>query len=73
VESADTPDEWRADIFRSRVGREIWRPVLIAILLLLIVETLIAATGRMRRPADPGAGPEPAERERVEMATSGGD
>jgi hypothetical protein len=73
IETADTPEDWRNEIFRSRVGREVWRPVLIAILLLLIVETLIAATGRVRRSADPGPASEPAERERVEMAASGGD
>lgn len=71
VQISDTPDEWRADIFRSRVGREVWRPVLIATLLLLLVETLIAATGRVRRAAEPGTA-DTAARDRAGMATSGG-
>jgi hypothetical protein len=35
--------------FRERVGRELWRPLLFALLAVLLVETLVAATGRARR------------------------
>jgi hypothetical protein len=56
VERADNAAEWDRDIFRSRLGRELWRPALLLALLLLAVEALVAASGVMRRdrgrPAD---------------------
>jgi hypothetical protein len=42
--------------FRERLGREFWRPLLFALLAVLLVETFIAAAGRGRRAtADAGA------------------
>jgi hypothetical protein len=40
---------WRRAIFRERLGRELWRPLLVALLLILGTETLVAAAGRARR------------------------
>jgi hypothetical protein len=48
---------WKDAIFRERVGREVWRPLLLLALLLLLAESLIAAAGRARRRT---ATPEPA-------------
>jgi hypothetical protein len=51
---------FRRAAFRERVGREIWRPLLLALLAVLMLETLVAAAGRSRRtapaPADAQAG-----------------
>jgi hypothetical protein len=44
-------DAWRTATYRQRLGREIWRPLLAALLILLLVETVIAAAGPMRRAA----------------------
>jgi hypothetical protein len=40
---------WRRAIYRERLGRELGRPLLIALLLILATETLVAAAGRARR------------------------
>ena len=40
---------WHRAIYRERLGRELWRPLLFALLLVLIAETLVAASGRGRR------------------------
>lgn len=39
---------WQRTTFRERLGREFWRPLLAALLFVLIVETIIAAAGRSR-------------------------
>ena len=44
--------DWSKDIFSRRLGYEIWRPLLIALILLLISEGVIAATGRGGREGD---------------------
>jgi hypothetical protein len=49
--------------FRERLGREIWRPLLFALLIVLLVETFVAAAGRSRRAvanatADPSTAPQ---------------
>lgn len=46
---------WRRAIFRERLGRELWRPLLLALLLVLLAETIVAASGRTRRADTPGA------------------
>jgi hypothetical protein len=48
IDFADDPDSWGDDIFNRRLGYEMWRPILIALLLLLIAEALAAATGSTR-------------------------
>ncbi|CAN5612636.1 hypothetical protein BH23GEM10_BH23GEM10_08070 [soil metagenome] len=40
---------WRGAVFRERLGRELWRPLLFVLLAVLIVETIVAAAGRARR------------------------
>ncbi|MBR9990126.1 MAG: BatA domain-containing protein [Gemmatimonadetes bacterium] len=40
---------WRRAVYRERLGRELWRPLLLALLLVLVAETLIAASGQRRR------------------------
>lgn len=44
---------WRRAAFRERLGRELWRPLLLALLLVLLVETVVAAAGRTRPRGDP--------------------
>jgi hypothetical protein len=48
-ETANDADEWGRDIFRRRLGRELWRPLLFALLLVLVIETLTAATGGVKK------------------------
>ncbi|HUF51029.1 MAG TPA: BatA domain-containing protein [Longimicrobiales bacterium] len=45
---------WRRAVYRERLGRELWRPLLVALLAVLLIETFIAAAGRTRRAAQPG-------------------
>ena len=47
--------DWRRTVFRERLGRELWRPLLIALLFVLFVETFMAAAGRTRHAAQAGA------------------
>lgn len=47
----DREDLWEGAIFRDRQGPEIWWPLLLAAVLLLILESGVAATGRARRSA----------------------
>jgi hypothetical protein len=46
-----TDDEgaWQRAVFRERLGRELWRSLLIAALAVLVLETIVAAAGRVRR------------------------
>jgi hypothetical protein len=54
----DDAGSWRRAAFRERLGRELWRPMLLALLLVLVVETTIAAAGRARRNSAIGRVPE---------------
>ncbi len=49
IEAADSPGEWADDIFRNRLGSELWRAVVLASLLVLAIEAAVAASGRARR------------------------
>jgi hypothetical protein len=49
VETANDAEEWRREIYRNRLGRELWRPALLLALLVLTIEAAVAATGRARR------------------------
>jgi hypothetical protein len=49
VRTADSADEWTREIYRDRLGRELARPLLLALLLLLVLEAGIAASGGFRR------------------------
>lgn len=44
---ADDADSWARHVFQRRLGREIWRPLLILALALLLVEALVASAGRL--------------------------
>jgi hypothetical protein len=61
---------WRRAVFRERLGRELWRPLLIALLLVLAAETLLAASGRVRRARAPTAGAEGIQAEPVTPSPS---
>ena len=54
VHSAD-PDDWASTAYLQRLGSEIWRPLLFLALALLLLEAIVAATGRsaMRRTREP--------------------
>ena len=58
VHAATSDGAWRRAVFRERLGRELWRPLLIALLLVLAAETLLAASGRVRRVRSSTAGAE---------------
>ena len=47
---------WRRSIFASRQGTELWRWLLVAVLVLLLVESRVAATGRRARSSDHATG-----------------
>jgi hypothetical protein len=49
VNAATSDGAWRRAMYRERLGSELWRPLLIALLVVLVMETLLAASGRTRR------------------------
>ncbi len=51
---------WGDEVFRTRTGPEIWRPLLIALVLVLVVESWIAASGQTEEEPLPGPAPRPA-------------
>ncbi|MEX1182981.1 MAG: VWA domain-containing protein [Gemmatimonadota bacterium] len=51
VHASTDPGDWRGATFRERLGRELWRPLLFALLAVLVVEMIVAAAGRTRRAA----------------------
>lgn len=59
IELADDADEWVSDIYRERLGRELWWPFLLALLLLLIAESVVAGSGRAARTADTASSAQP--------------
>lgn len=50
-------EAWPRAVFRQRLGREFWRPLLAVGLLLLLIEALVAATGRVAARRGPGRPP----------------
>jgi hypothetical protein len=46
VTTVDDPSEWSRGIFMTRQGPELWRPLLAAALILLVLEAWVAASGR---------------------------
>jgi hypothetical protein len=57
----DEAETWSDAVFTERQGRELWRPLMIAVLLLLLVESWAAASGAApERARAPSAPPEPA-------------
>jgi len=51
VTAVERADAWPREVYRSRVGPEIWWPLLLAALLLLFAESFLATSGRVRGPA----------------------
>jgi hypothetical protein len=45
-EMVKNPADWTDAIFHQRLGREIWKPLVLAALALLLIEGLVAAAGR---------------------------
>jgi hypothetical protein len=56
---ADSPGAWARGIFHRRQGREFWRPLLLVALLLLLVESWMAASGGRADVSSPGPAPVP--------------
>jgi hypothetical protein len=52
ITDAHGADEWKSSIYRARVGRELWRTLLAALLVVLALEALIASHGLIQRRAD---------------------
>ncbi len=50
VISVATPRAWSRETFTSRQGHELWRPLLLAALLLLLLESWMASSGSGRTP-----------------------
>jgi len=46
IETAASASRWRSSIYLERQGRELWRPLLLLALLVMVVESLVGATGR---------------------------
>lgn len=55
AELTGTPSTWADAIYRQRLGREIWRPLVLAALAFLLIEGLVAAAGARR--TDPAGTP----------------
>ncbi|HEX6941047.1 MAG TPA: BatA domain-containing protein [Longimicrobiales bacterium] len=60
IDLVDDAADWSDAVFRQRLGREVWRPLLLLALAVLLIEGLIAAGGRAgRKTRQPGAVAEP--------------
>jgi len=46
VIEVDRKDAWSRAVFRSRQGPELWWPLLLGAIALLVIESLIATSGR---------------------------
>ncbi|HEX9108186.1 MAG TPA: hypothetical protein VF832_13180, partial [Longimicrobiales bacterium] len=55
VSTPDSPRAWGRDVFRHRLGHEVWRPLLLLLLSILLIEGLVATAGRGRT-AEAGSG-----------------
>lgn len=71
AELTGTPAAWADAIYRQRLGREIWRPLVLAALAFLLIEGLVAAAGARR--TDPAGTPREkgARRSGVPVAATG--
>ena len=57
VTVVDDAGDWPARVYRRRLGTEAWRPVALLALLVLLAESLVAASGRARRSAGTASAP----------------
>lgn len=55
VKRVESAGAWQRNIYSSRVGREVWRPLLVLLLILLAIEAFAAATGVKRVTTPPVA------------------
>jgi len=51
VVSVEREEDWARTVFRTRQGPELWWPLLLAAALLMAIEALLAAAGRVKMPA----------------------
>ena len=58
VTTVSEADGWARAVFRERRGPEAWRPLLLALVVLLMVESLLAAAGKAGTSAPPVPKPE---------------
>lgn len=54
LRTAASPAGWARTVYHARLGLQLWRPLLILLLAVLIIEALVAATGARRRAAATG-------------------
>jgi hypothetical protein len=59
VTTVDDADEWPGAVYRQRLGAESWRPFAVLALIVLLLESLLAASGRASRQRGTGAAPPP--------------
>jgi hypothetical protein len=52
VVSIDREEDWSGAIFRTRQGPELWWPLLLAAVALMVMEALVAAAGRVEAPTN---------------------
>ena len=52
VISVDREEDWAGAIFRTRQGPELWWPLLLAAVALMVIEALVAAAGRVETPTE---------------------
>ena len=52
VVSIDREEDWSGAIFRTRQGPELWWPLLLTAVALMVVEALVAAAGRVKAPTN---------------------
>ena len=73
VVSVDDQEDWARAVFRARQGPELWRPLLAAVAVLLVLESLMGASGRGegRRPGDRGAARSPPSSARPTVSADG--
>ena len=50
VVSVDREEDWASAVFRTRQGPELWWPLLLAAVALMVMEALVAAAGRVQAP-----------------------
>jgi len=71
--TADSPEAWGRRIYQQRVGREMWRWLALLALAVLVIESLVAATGAVTQPTRRRAAPaERSASERRETLPAGG-
>ncbi len=59
LRTVDDPDAWERNIFQAGRGPEPWRPLLIVVLALLLVESVVAASERLRKAPSTTAAADP--------------